>query len=269
MPQSNTTSHEIDPMYRELPYILSEADAFVPGMHTIVEEAPLTLNVNGRHVLTAMVSPAEIEEFVIGYLYTEQIIKGINEIESIKRDNSVVSVLTTNLFKITGSKKLIVSGCGGTSNFLDIKKLPKIASDFTIPSPAISEGMKRLLVVDSELHRMTGGIHAVGLAGREGFILMAQDIGRHNALDKVIGKALKSRIDLSQTLVFTSGRISSEMVRKCLVANIPVIASRGATTSLAVDTAAQTGLCVIGFVRAGKKNIYTHPERVEGASPSH
>ena len=105
----------------------------------------------------------------------------------------------------------------------------------------------------------------MGLSRGDGLILRSQDIGRHNAFDKVIGHALREGIDLSRSFALTSGRISSEMVRKCLVADIPIIASRGATTSLAIETAERTGLCVIGFVRAGKMNIYTHPEHIEGA----
>jgi FdhD protein len=90
----------------------------------------------------------------------------------------------------------------------------------------------------------------------------AFDIGRHNALDRVAGQALLRGIDLGQAYVLSSGRISSEMVRKCLVAGIPLIASRGATTTLAVSLAEKNGLTVIGFVRAGGMNIYTNPHRV-------
>jgi FdhD protein len=90
----------------------------------------------------------------------------------------------------------------------------------------------------------------------------AFDIGRHNALDRLVGHALIHGIGLGQAYVVTSGRISSEMVRKCLVAGIPLIASRGATTTLAVTLAEGNGLTVIGFVRAGSMNIYTNPQRV-------
>ncbi len=91
---------------------------------------------------------------------------------------------------------------------------------------------------------------------------MIEDIGRHNALDKVIGYGLKHGVDFSRTVVTCSGRLSSEMVRKCLMANIPVIASRGATTTLAISMAEQAGLTIIGFVRSQKMNIYTGVERV-------
>jgi FdhD protein len=89
-----------------------------------------------------------------------------------------------------------------------------------------------------------------------------EDIGRHNALDKVIGYGLKHGVDFSRTIVTCSGRLSSEMVRKCLIANIPIIASRGATTTLAISMGEQSGLTIIGFVRGPKMNIYTGVERI-------
>jgi FdhD protein len=251
-------------MYREFPCTRGDATGFTAGTHAVVEEIPLSLNLNGRNVMTAMMSPVMIEEFIAGFLFTEQIIKSADEIESIRREKNTVSVLTKNPFKVVGGKKIILSGCGGSSSFIDAKKLPVIDSPLTLTAETITRGMHQ--VMDSELHRMTGGLHIVGLMNCEGPIRVAEDIGRHNAFDKVIGHALQSGVDLSQTFVISSGRISSEMVRKCLVANIPVIISRGATTSLAVEIAEKTGLCVIGFVRGGKMNIYSHPERIEGAA---
>jgi FdhD protein len=89
-----------------------------------------------------------------------------------------------------------------------------------------------------------------------------EDIGRHNALDKAIGYGLKHDVDFSRTIIASSGRISSEMIRKCLIANIPIIASRGATTTLAIRLGEQSGLTILGFVRGQKMNIYTGIERI-------
>jgi FdhD protein len=175
-------------------------------------------------------------------------------------------VITKNLFKSLGPKKTILSGCGGSASFIDPEKLPKIESTLSVTPGLISLMTKKAL--DSELHRITGGIHVVALSGPEDIITVSEDIGRHNALDRIIGYALRQKIDLSQTFVIVSGRISSEMVRKCLVANIPVIVSRGATTTLAVDIAEKNGLTVVGFVRGMKMNVYTHPRRIVGNKAS-
>jgi FdhD protein len=174
-----------------------------------------------------------------------------------------LSVITKNLFKVLGPKKTILSGCGGSTSFIDTEKLPKITSDYTISTADILNAAKAVLT--SELHIKTGGIHIVALLDKAKVLAVSEDIGRHNALDRVIGFALRNKIDLSKTWVIVSGRISSEMVRKCLIAGIPIIASRGATTTLAAETAEKTGLTVVGFARGGRMVVYTNPQRVEGA----
>jgi FdhD protein len=250
-------------MFRMFPCIRGDGGVFTRAPHPVIEEIAVTLSVNGGHAMTAMTSPVNLEEFIIGYLYTEQVVRSLEEIESIRVEKNIVSVLTKNLRGIPGPRKVILSGCGGDASFLDVKKLPRIRSDLVLPYPTVMDGVKQVL--ESELHRATGGIHTVGLVSADSNMRKAEDIGRHNALDRVIGRALRDGIDLSRSFAVLSGRISSEMVRKSLVANIPVIVSRGATTSLSVDVAEKTGLTVIGFARAGRMNIYTHPERIEGA----
>jgi FdhD protein len=252
-------------MYRKLPCIKVDGEKCEKGQHEVIEEAPLALFVNGRHVMTAMMSPVQLEEFVTGYLYTEQIIKNIDEIESIRIEKNRMSVITKNLFKVLGPKKTILSGCGGSTSFIDTGKLPTITSDYSISTADIRNAAKAVL--NSELHVATGGIHIVALLDKATVLAVSEDIGRHNALDRVIGYALRNAIDLSRTWVIVSGRISSEMVRKCLIATIPIIVSRGATTTLAVETAEKTGLTVVGFARSSKMVVYTNTERIEGAAP--
>ena len=252
-------------MSHTVPCLKVDGDACEKTSHEVVEEHPIAIFVNGRHAVTAMMSPVDLENFVTGYLFTEQIIKGVDEIESIKIDKNRISVITKNLFKVLGPKKTILSGCGGSTSFIDAGKLPKIQSAFTLSAHAIRDAQRT--VPDSDLHRTTGGIHMVVLLDHEKVITVAEDIGRHNAVDRVIGYGLRHNVDFSRTYVISSGRISSEMVRKCLVANIPVVVSRSATTTLAVEIAEETGLTVIAFARGGKMNIYTHPERIMDDSP--
>lgn len=250
-------------MYKKIPCIRVDDGKYEKGEHEVIEETPMALFVNGRHAMTAMMSPVQLEDFVTGYLFTEQIIKNIDEIESIRIEKNRMSVITKNLFKVLGPKKTILSGCGGSVSFIDTEKLPKIHSAYTITTQDIRTAAKEAL--NSELHGKTGGIHIVALLDREKVLTVSEDIGRHNALDRVIGYALRNNVDLKKTWVLVSGRISSEMVRKCLIAGIPIIVSRGATTTLAVETAEKTGLTVAGFARGGKMVVYTHTGRVEGA----
>jgi len=247
-------------MYRKLPCTRINGEQVEEILHEVIEEIPYALFVNGRHMMTAMMSPADLEDFVTGFLFTEQVIKGPEEIESIRVEKNRISVITTNLFRVAGQKKTILSGCGGSASYIDAEKLPKIQSCLSLETGFIAEMIKNTL--DSDLHKMTGGTHIVALAGTQGIITVAEDIGRHNALDRVIGYALRNEIDRSMAFIIVSGRVSSEMARKCLVANIPVIVSRGATTTLAVDVAGKNGLTVIGFARGSKMNVYTHGERI-------
>jgi FdhD protein len=212
--------------------------------------------------MTAMMSPVQLEDFVTGYLFTEQIIKSVDEIESIRTEKNRISVITRNLFKVLGPKKTILSGCGGSASYIDTEKLPKIKSDFGMSRDKINDSVRTVL--SSDTHHLTGGIHIVALLDAEKVVTVSEDIGRHNAVDRVIGFGLRAGIDFSRTFIISSGRISSEMVRKCLIANIPLIVSRSATTTLSVEIAEKTGVTVIGFARGGKMNIYSQPQRITG-----
>jgi len=250
------------PMFRQLSCIKLDGEIARAGTHEVIDEVPEAVFVNGRHAMTAMMSPVGLEDFVTGYLFTEQIIKRADEIESIRIETNRISVITKNLFKVLGPKKTILSGCGGAASFIDTEKLPRITAGHSFAADLIRTATQEVL--ESELHTITGGIHVVGLASQDGIIARSEDIGRHNALDRVIGYGLRNGIDFSRTFAICSGRVSSEMVRKCLVANIPVMVSRGATTTLAVHIAEETGVCIVGFIRSAKMNIYSHPERITG-----
>ena len=247
-------------MYRRIPCTRVGQEGAGESTDPVAEEVPVTVTVNGRQVATAMTSPGELGEFAIGFLFTEGIIKGKGDIDSVQVEKNSVKVITKDLLRVVGPKRTILSGCGGSSSSFDPSKLPKVASGLTVSAGEISRFMKELL--QSEIHQVTGGVHAVGLCTGGRLAARAFDIGRHNALDRLCGQALLGGMDLGQAYVVSSGRISSEMVRKCLTAGIPLIASRGATTTLAVTLAEGNGLTVIGFVRGGGMNLYTNPHRV-------
>lgn len=249
-------------MYKGLPCLVEEEGRFVERIHEVIIEEQYTVWVNGRKILNAMTSPTRLEEFVIGYLVTEGIINDCREIDSLQVIDHNIRVLTDRKVHLLGGTKTVLSGCGGDSSYLDPSRLPDIRSDLCIPFDQIHRDVKDVLA--SPLHILTGGIHVVGLSGENQIFTVAEDIGRHNALDRVVGFAKLNGIDLSQTYVIISGRISSEMARKCLIAGIPMIVSRGATTTLAINLADGKGLTIAGFVRGRKMNVYTHPERIIG-----
>ncbi|HIH36837.1 MAG TPA: formate dehydrogenase accessory sulfurtransferase FdhD [Methanocellales archaeon] len=228
----------------------------------IAKEVALAIFVNGRQFSTAMMSPQMKKEFVLGHLLSEGVIEGLEDVESLKIREDIAKVITKNPIKVFAAKKVIVSGCGGSSGFLDESKLPKVDSKLKLDKKVLFEGIKKILT--SDLHKRTGGTHTCAIieVSKTERSFISEDIGRHNALDKIIGHALLKKYHLPDTFVVCTGRISSEMVLKCSIAKIPIIASRGAVTSLAVEIANKTGLTVIGFVRGQRMNIYSNEQRI-------
>ncbi len=242
-------------MLKEVEVLRISAGDCKSDMDTIVEEMPLALYINGRHVQTAMMSPSMIREFVIGHLFSERVVKDIDEIESIRIEENIAKVLLKSSLGLINLKKVVLSGCGGGSSFLDESKIPKIDTNFNMDSGLLLRSVKEVLSLD--LHKKTGGVHSVGLFDKNGAIIITEDIGRHNALDKVIGHGVIENIDFKDTFVASSGRISSDMILKCISVGIPAIVSKSAVTNLAIDIGKASGATIIGFVRGKRMVVYT------------
>lgn len=228
----------------------------------VVSEAAVTIFVNGRQAVTAMASPDMLKEYATGFLLTESVVSNADEIESIQVEGNKVSIITLNPRKILFSKKTVLSGCGGTASVIDYSTLPS-ASDGGIFIPErIQDAVS--LVKSCVKDDKTGEIHFAGLFTATDDIVIAGDIGRDNALDKAIGAAVLKNIPLTECFVAVSGRISSEMIRKCLFTRISVIVSGGEMTSLACDIAVESNLTLIGSVSPQKMIIYSGDHRIEG-----
>lgn len=249
-------------MIRDYNCMRMDGDLWEEAACQVVEEVPLSIFINGRHFATAMISPQLRAEFVTGHLYSERIIALKNEIESLEIEGNVARAIVANPMRAIVPRRPIVSGCGGIASFLDESKLPLIKSGLMIDRIQAKEAMNSISL--SEIHIATGGVHSVGIFG-VGAPIIIEDIGRHNALDKAIGCALMHRqdYDFSRTYAACTGRVSSDMALKCSVAGIPIVVSRGATTSLAISIAERTGLCIIGFLRGMRLSVYTHRERFQ------
>jgi len=247
-------------MIRDYSCIKVDGDLSEEAACQVVEESPLSIFINGRHFATAMISPQFRAEFVTGHLISERIVSGKKEIESLEIEGNLARAIVANPMRAIVPRRPIVSGCGGVASFLDESKLPLIQSDLQIDKDQAKEAMSAISL--SEIHIATGGVHSVGLFG-VGEPIIIEDIGRHNALDKAIGCALIHRpdFDFKRTYAACTGRVSSDMALKCSVAGIPIVVSRGATTSLAISIAERTGLCIIGFLRGKRLSVYTHRER--------
>lgn len=231
----------------------------------IIIEYPFTIFVDDKELITLLCSPSSLEELTIGFLHSEGFIEEYSDIKKIHidKDNGIAYVnlkTRSHLREKLQGKRTITSGCGkGTLfyNVLDSFKSKKIEKPIDIKIEEI-KSLVREFNHKSELFLNTGGVHSCALCTKFDIIIFEEDIGRHNALDKILGKALKDNLDLSDKIVLTSGRISSEMLIKVAKRGIPVIVSRSAPTSLSVELARELNITVVGFARGEKMNIYSN-----------
>ena len=214
-----------------------------PSTERIVKETALTINIDGQHYATAMILASLEKEYVVGHLYAQGIIRRAADMQSITIINNTAEVtLTESIHK---------------------KPAPaKIASDLKVRREDVFDSVRAIL--KSEIFTETEAVHSAGLFlhGKE-TICIAEDLGRHHALDKVIGYALLHGIDFSQTMAASTGRQPSEMLLKCRSVGIPIIATKGVPTTLAIEIAAKAGITIAGLVRGSTMIVYSHPERIE------
>ena len=224
----------------------------------IVSEEIASIYINNTLYTRLSCSPAEIEYLGLGFLLTEGIIK-----DDIKFDYEVKNLefyLTIDRdIKPTGYI-LRSSGCGGGEFTFYIQELPQIDSPFKLKIQRLPE-LFETFNKKSKVFKLTGGVHAAAISDGENILFFSEDIGRHNAVDKVIGKAFLNGVNFGTTVLLSSGRISLEIVKKAIIAGIPVVISRSAPTSLAVQTASAKNLTLIGFLRGKRFNIYSVYER--------
>ncbi len=240
-------------MFREINCITIGGERVV---RKVIEETPVAIFVNGRHLTTVILSPVGFQEFITGYLYTEEIARTVDDIESIRIEDNRISALTKNPFRRGSVKKTILSGCGGSVSYIDTQRLPSIDSDLTVILADIQAALSALPA--------SSPLEVVALVDGSFVAACAEDLDRHNALDRVIGHGLRSGLEFSRMITLSTGQVTSEMVRKCLVANIPVLVSTDLPTALAVNVAKEAGLCLVGSAGTPDMAVFAHPERISG-----
>jgi FdhD protein len=236
----------------------------------VAREINLKISINGNELIRFACSPIDCEDLAIGFLFTEGIISGLEEINHIiqnKKDYRIEFILDERNKKLIdewSNTRTISSGCGqGVISNLELHRKGLLPLDFKISAnPKCLSELFKHLKTHSEWYEKTGCIHQVTLFCNDESFIVREDIGRHNGVDKVIGAALQCKVNLEETIINCSGRLSSDMVLKAAKARIPVVVSRAAPTSLAVDIANESGITLIGFARGRKLNIYSHPERI-------
>ena len=235
----------------------------------VAREFPLTIILNNEELVTLMCTPKDLNYLVIGFLFSEGLLAGKDDIKQITVDDTrgVVRVETTEEKTMANEfifKRLITSGCGrGAASYsaADVQNRTKIESRTKI-SPDEIASLVREFQHHSELYRTTGGVHSAALCDTRSILVFNEDIGRHNAVDKIFGECLMKDIATDGRVIVTSGRISSEILLKVSRANIPIIISKSAPTDLGVRMANDLGVTMLGFARGKRVNVYTNDWRI-------
>ena len=238
-----------------------QAEAVAGG---VIDESLVSIYVNGEELATVMCSPLDQEALALGFLYNEQVIDSLDDVGIVKANvaRSVVDVLLKRPDFQPPRRMILTSGCGGGVTFQHLaEQHTALESSFTTTPEVILARMHDLKGA-AALYNQVRGVHTAVLGDSEHLLVSAEDVGRHNAVDKVAGKALLAGIDTRDGILLTSGRISSEMLGKARRMGIPLVASRTAPTSIAVRLAQEWNICIVGYVRGGSMRVYTHPQRL-------
>lgn len=239
----------------------------------ILIEYKLSIYVNGIRYVNLICTHKNLYELVMGNLFTEGIIQGISDVESIEiiedEGKAFVTLITKDTFKnmieATEGIRTITTACGKQHSIayylMNEENLTTLDYDFTISFSKILSYVNEFQK-SSDIYKSTRGIHSCGLYDSEGMLYLMEDIGRHNAIDKVLGYAINHGIDLSKTVLITSGRVPSDMILKIIKARIPILVARSVPTDVAIEMANKHNITLAGFARGTKINLYSNAQRL-------
>lgn len=235
----------------------------------IALEQQFTLFVNSTEMTTFLCSPTNLVNLGLGYLVSEGIVKKKEDVAQIdlqEMEHYVNISLnpTVSINQYREVKKVLTSGCGKGSIFLKSLQeinLLSIEPYLTISASSIYPLMRQFQMM-STLFLATGGVHSVALCNSSEILLHREDIGRHNAVDKILGEAFQQEITCSDKALLLSGRMAVEIVQKAGRAGIRILLSKSAPTSMAIDMANKIGMTLVGFIRGERMNVYTHSDRI-------
>ncbi|MBJ6802223.1 formate dehydrogenase accessory sulfurtransferase FdhD [Geomonas propionica] len=229
----------------------------------VVEEVPVVLNVNGRELATLIASPHDLRFLVAGFLRMQGLVERAEDfyLLSVCNDFGMAKV------QIKGElpeslKPVLTSGCGTGISFTipQARRMGPSCSRGYLPADVFT--MMDALAQKADAYATHGGIHSAAV-GHGSVALFSEDLGRHNTIDRIAGEALLKGVDLTGMMLVTSGRISTELVAKAALLGIGLVASRTSPTSTAVQMAGEAGITVIGYVKADRFEVYSHPDRLD------
>lgn len=240
---------------------------------TIAEETPVAIVYNGIPHVVMMATPQDLEDFVLGFSLTEELIASPADLEGIEvvrysQGIEIQALVSPACAEVIAGRTRRLTGrtgcgiCGADSVSMVLKQLHPVEDTVSISGSSIRRALETLASHQS-LNAAAGAVHAAAWAGLGGAVLLVrEDVGRHNALDKLIGALLKAGTDPKTGFVIVTSRASFEMVQKTTVLGAPLMAAISGPTGLAVRLARQAGLTLVGFARGGSHTVYAHPQRL-------
>jgi FdhD protein len=237
----------------------------------VVREQPLTVYVDGEKFLTLLCSPTKLDCLVVGYLWLEKVIQSVDDVRrlTISEVDGRADVELVHPVELP-KERILTSGCGGGITFrIDPRIIPRVESGLRVSPARLFERMKDLYL-QAVGYRASRGIHGAALADPDRILFMAEDVGRHNAVDKVAGEALLKGVATRDRILLNTGRVSSEMLLKGARLGCPLVVSRTSPTEMAVSLAEQLGVTVVGYLRQDGFNLYAGGDALllDDGSPS-
>jgi FdhD protein len=252
-------------------YVQVDLNRVIEEHSEIIVETPVSLTVNGDIWLSSMCTPVDLEAMVVGFLFNEGLIQSYDEVASVRvcpAGDNIDVWLHHEVKKPERWRR--TSGCTGGVTSVEEGE-DDLLSQFVstngviLPAERIGFLINQLFEVQN-LYRRSGGVHTSALSDGHHMLVVAEDIGRHNTLDKIAGRCLMEGINPSSRILLTTGRISSEMLQKAARLKATIVVSRTSPSSLSIQLAQRWGITLIGYARRTSFRIYTHPERIDIAA---
>ena len=232
---------------------------------TVIEETGLTIYVNGHELATLMCTPIAVEDLVLGFLIGEGIVSRPDQVALLRPcvDEGLVNVRLVQPEVALPTRRILTSGCSGGLTFDDLSgRHAPLESTVRFSADRLAALMIEMQR-SGPLHGNVWGMHTSGLSDGRTLLVVAEDVGRHNTIDKIWGACLRRGIPTEDRLLLSTGRISSEMLGKAAKMRVPLVASRTSATSLSVALAESWGITLVGYLRGSHMDVYTRPERLE------
>jgi FdhD protein len=233
-------------------------------MYPVCEEINVTMFINNKRFITFMCTPDNLKELALGHLYTRNLIEDIDDIDSIRVCNTLKNIYILSEFisidEDLSLNTVLSSACGSSPRF-NLKANQILESKISFDLQKLKDATIKMFR-SAIKHKETGGMHSCAVYNNKRDVITMEDVGRHNAVDKIIGICLSQNYDFENSAIISTGRISTDIVLKCAGSKIPVVVTRSIPTTSALELAKQNGITVIGRIMASEPIIYLNEDRI-------